>query len=139
MSPNGMARPRPAPTLLGCGCGGVTQSSRSLRCAHLRRRRKLSPPSGSTSVNRELPTGGRCDGSPSRLPCRSGNAAYWRGGVQAARRIHSAAERLLPACPTQPGGHKNDYPAAEPTAQAEQRPTTHFVASKEPQQIELLA
>jgi WD40 repeat protein len=37
-SGNGMARPRPAPTLLGCGWGGVTQSSRSMRCAHLRRR-----------------------------------------------------------------------------------------------------
>src|SRR5262245_20135072 len=33
MSANGMARPRPAPTLLDGGWGGVTQSSRSMRCA----------------------------------------------------------------------------------------------------------
>src|SRR5215468_3488766 len=34
-SGNGMARPRPAAILLDYGWGGVTQSSRSTRCAHL--------------------------------------------------------------------------------------------------------
>ena len=45
-----------------------------------------------------LKAGGRCDGSPSRPPCRSGSAGYWRAGVRAERGIPSAAERLRPAC-----------------------------------------
>jgi hypothetical protein len=50
MSPNGMARPRPAPTLWAAAGEALRKSSRSMRCAHLRRRRELSPQSGSTLV-----------------------------------------------------------------------------------------
>jgi hypothetical protein len=45
---NGMARPRSAVYLLGPWSGGVKQSSRSMRCAHLRIHWRLSARSGST-------------------------------------------------------------------------------------------
>ena len=49
--------------------------------------------------------------------------------------------RLLPAKYVQPflKGHKNDYRDAEAIAEAVQRPTMSFVATKTPDQMDLLA
>ena len=63
-----------------CGWGGVTQSSRSMRCAHLRRRRKPSPRSGSTSARTRSTWLGWTSGAQSfcsrRYPVVSSNAVF---------------------------------------------------------------
>ncbi len=72
LSPAGMAaslaalaRPRPAPTLWAAAGEALRKSSRSMRCAHLRRRRKLSPQSGSTLVRTRSTWLGWTSGAPS--------------------------------------------------------------------------
>src|SRR6266536_5913831 len=158
MSANGMVRPCSRPASNGCWQGAP--KTRSTPC-HRTSTFRL-PQSVSISARTRSTSLARVGGVPSCCG-RSGRVARWRPDSPICRRVGSALRpasaritahhlsrtlkalghdaRLMPAKYVRPysKGQKNDYRDAEAIAEAVQRPTMKFVATKTADQLDLQA